>query len=373
MKKIYTFLNVRTMSVLFASALLTSNTVMAQPTCGPIVQNFDNTGGSTAGFTGSFSYATDGSDGYLVRNRVLEAPNTYSITTPTYTLPQVANSIGYGFELGGTERVYQVIVNILYVSNITQQVESYQLDQFIAQYDPLTGLAKPCGLVNFVNNTTIPGFAAGSSYRLQFIMSSRTGSGLDGQRITFDDFRTNGTASLSPLPVTFVGFEARKINNTVQLTWKVAGEENVSHYEVERSNDGRSFATIGSVSKTGRDTYTYADASNISTAYYRIKNVDNDGQFKYSTIARIANGRSELVLKAFPQPVQSQLTIQHPSISGKALVSISTADGRTVRSIVPANGSIQTNVNMSGLQRGMYMIRFDSGDGQTQTLKVLKQ
>jgi hypothetical protein len=195
-----------------------------------------------------------------------------------------------------------------------------------------------------------------------------------GQNITFDDFRTNGTMSQAPLPVTFLGFEARRVNASVQLSWKVAGEENVARYEVERSSDGRSFQTIASFTPHGKDAYTHTDAATASgTVYYRVKNVDTDGKYKYSTIVRYANGRSDVVLKAFPQPVLNHLTLQHPTISGRALVSLSTADGRVVHSVVPATGSMQTFVNMSSLGKGLYLLRFDGGEGNIQILKILKQ
>jgi hypothetical protein len=65
--------------------------------------------------------------------------------------------------------------------------------------------------------------------------------------------------------------------------------------------------------------------------------------------------------------------LQHPVISGKAFPSIITADGRIIRSVQPATGSMQTSVDMSSLQRGVYLLRFDSGDGNVQTMKVVKQ
>jgi hypothetical protein len=81
------------------------------------------------------------------------------------------------------------------------------------------------------------------------------------------------------------------------------------------------------------------------------------------------NSRSNIVLRAFPQQVQNRLTLQHSAVEGKALLSISTAYGRVVRSFTP----YQTEVDMSGLQRGMYMLRYDNGSGNIQTLKIMKQ
>jgi hypothetical protein len=124
---------------------------------------------------------------------------------------------------------------------------------------------------------------------------------------------------------------------------------------------------------SGNDTYTFTDANSSGTAYYRIKNVDGDNKFKFSTIAKIANGKSEIVLRGFPQPVQSQFILQHPVINGHALINLSTADGRIIKSVVPTNGSMQTPVDMSSLQAGLYLLRFSAGNGETQTLKVIKQ
>jgi hypothetical protein len=330
------------------------------------VQDFNNTGGSTAGFTGDFSYNPDGMN--LIRRNVIGTA-VYTITTPTYQLPANATFLGYGFDVDGTEKVSRVEAVVMYVSTLTNQMTTVLLAQFVPNYGS-GSLATPCRAVDL---SDLPGFPAGGRYRFRLEISSSTGSGLSAQNITFDNFRTNGTLSQIPLPVNFIGFEARKMNSNVQLTWKIAGEENVDRYEVERSEDGRSFTTIGTVARNGKDTYTYLDGNPPATGYYRVRNVDNDGKFKYSTIARMVNGKSEIVLKAFPQPVASQLTLQHPGITGKALVSISTADGRVVRTVTPATNSMQTYVDMNGLKAGMYMLRFDGGDGNTQTLKLVKQ
>ncbi len=369
MKKLYSLLQGSTLS-LFIALLPASSPANAQaPLCGTVQENFDNTAGSTAGFTGDFSLATNGGDGYLEKNKVI-ASAVYSVTTPTYQLPAGSSFIGYGFELDGTEKIARVEVKIIYVSTFNNELTTVFITQFVPSYDPGSNTASVC---RAISTGDLPGFPEGGSYRFRIELTPNTGAGINGQIITFDDFSTTGTLSQAPLPVNFIGFDAKKLNGNVQLTWKVAGEENVARYEVERSDDGRSFRTIGSISSHGKDTYTWNDAGTSNAVYYRIKNVDIDGIYKYSTIARLANGRSEIVLKAFPQPVLNVLTLQHPVIEGRAQISVSGADGRMMRTIVPTAGSMQTPVNMSNWQKGMYMIRFDAGDGNVTTLKVLKQ
>lgn len=365
MKKIYTLFKSK-LSLSLLSLTLIGSTAFGQ-ICGPVVEDFNSTGGSTAGFTGDFSYNPAGMN--LQKQNAL-SNIIYSITSPTYILPAATTYIGYGFQLNGAIKVAKVQVKISYRNSITGEIVTADVGSFVPNYgtDPF---ATPCRAVDL---SDLPGFpATNRQYRFRFEFTSATGGGSMADDITFDDFRTNGTFSQSSLPVTFSGFEAKKVSSAVQLTWKVAGEENVARYEVERSEDGRQFTVIGSVAASGKDTYTFTDAQKGGDAFYRVRNVDNDGKYKYSSIAHIANGRSEIVLRAFPQPVLSQLTLQHPAITGKALISVSTADGRIVRTLTPAQGSMQTSVDMSSFQSGLYLLRFDAGDGNTQTLKVVKQ
>ena len=362
---------IKSKALSFCLLFCLSSAVSFSQTCGGIIENFNNTAGTTAGYTGNLSLATTGSNGYLQKASVIGSA-VYSVTTPTFQLGAAATNLGYGFLLGGTRQVARIEVSVIFTSTLNNEVTSFFLGQFIPSYDNTT--PPTAGFCRTVDLTDLPGFAPGSRYRFRIDLSPGLAFGGATETITFDDFRTNGTNSLIPLPVNFMSFDAKKAAGGVQLTWKVGGEENVSRYEVERSADGRSFSTIASMGKLGFDTYSYTDATLAGSAvYYRIKNVDMDGKFKYSTIARFKNGVSEIVLKAFPSPVQSKLTLQHPIVTGNGLVTISTADGRVVKSVKPATGSMQTYIDMSSLQAGIYMVRIDAGEGATETIKIVKQ
>lgn len=364
MKKVYTCF--QRAFVLFLSLGLLSTAAFGQVCGSTVTENFNNTGGTTAGFTGDFSY--DAAGQRLIRRNVI-ATALYTITTPTWKLATGATTLGYGFVLSGTERVSRVEAVITYVSTLTGQLTSFFLEQLVPNY----GVGTTATICRGVDIAELPGFPPSGQYRLRFEIVSSTGNGQLAQTITFDDFRTTGALSPSPLPVVFIGFDAKKTPAGAQLAWKVAGEENVNHYEVERSSDGRSFVSIGSVVTSRKDNYSYLDADGGATAYYRIKNVDNDGKFKYSTIVRIANGKSSILIKAFPQPVTTQLTVQHPVVKGNGLLTVSTAEGRVVNVTKLNAGSMQTFIDASKLQKGMYIVRFDDGEGNTETMKVIKQ
>ncbi|RYY91159.1 MAG: hypothetical protein EOO11_23130, partial [Chitinophagaceae bacterium] len=134
----------------------------------------------------------------------------------------------------------------------------------------------------------------------------------------FDDISLGGDQGAIILPVTFLGITAKKDIAGTRIDWEVADEVNVARYEIERSADGNNFMPIGSVKANGKPGYHFNDATaaNLGTAYYRVKNVDIDGHFKYSSVARISGKTSAIVLKAFPLPAANQLTVQHDKMTG---------------------------------------------------------
>jgi hypothetical protein len=70
----------------------------------------------------------------------------------------------------------------------------------------------------------------------------------------------------------------------------VAHEQNITHYDLERSIDGINFMLAGKISATGNSEYSYSDNVSGITAslyYYRLKSTDADGNFKYSAIVKI--------------------------------------------------------------------------------------
>jgi signal peptidase I len=96
----------------------------------------------------------------------------------------------------------------------------------------------------------------------------------------------------APLPVTLVDFRATKS----QLLWSTASEVNTSHFEVQRSMDGRVFETMGRVSAFGNSTvtrrYSYTVGTPYGNAYYRLRIVDNDSTFEFSKSIVISNTAS---------------------------------------------------------------------------------
>jgi hypothetical protein len=82
-------------------------------------------------------------------------------------------------------------------------------------------------------------------------------------------------------------FTARNEQESIVLEWKTGIEDNLNHFEIERSaSNPNNFVTIGSLNAIGNNSYyTYRDelAMNPSPIYYyRLKLVDNNSNFTYS-------------------------------------------------------------------------------------------
>ena len=367
----------RKKAALFSSILvLTGSSLFAQTgTCGPIVENFTN---GSAGFSSStlnstapgFTYATQASNGFLQRCSVSSPGTVYEITTPTYQTLNGQTTVGYGFELSGQVAASNVTVFLQYFDN-ANNINTVQVANFAPTYIGGGSNATATICQNF-NISSYTGFTVGDRYRFVIQVTSSTASN-SNQCIVFDNFRTTGGTNAAPLPVTFTGFVARKSGNSVQAIWNVAGERDVLRYEVERSTNGRDFTLAGTVTATGAAAYSFTDNQPISgVSFYRVRNVDVDGKFRYTAIVRV-NTADRIAIKAFPQPVRGQLTIEHPAISGKGNITVTSASGQVIRRMDVKGDDTQTIIDLSSAQSGIYIVRFDNGNGTVEQLKVVKQ
>lgn len=85
------------------------------------------------------------------------------------------------------------------------------------------------------------------------------------------------------LPLEWVSFDGKMLNEGVALKWEIASAINVEKFIIERSEiKAIYFQSIGETLFLGNK-YTFND-SNSLPAYYRIKQIDFDGAFEYSKV-----------------------------------------------------------------------------------------
>jgi hypothetical protein len=107
------------------------------------------------------------------------------------------------------------------------------------------------------------------------------------------------------LPLNWISFIAKKVNTTSLLEWRTANEQQVAHFEIERSTDGILFEKIGTtIAKNGaQNDYVFIDIKPIAGKnYYRIKQIDIDGKFSYTSIDVVDFGKTEKLITIINNP-----------------------------------------------------------------------
>jgi hypothetical protein len=166
------------------------------------------------------------------------------------------------------------------------------------------------------------------------------------------------------LPVKLSSFTAQKEAGGVRLQWNTETEYNSDRFEVQRSANGRDFATIATVAAQGiaarNIPYTAFDGSPfIGTTFYRLHMVDKDGTAVYSKTITV-NTKVATALKLFPNPAAARLeVIIVAAEGGSEALNIYNMEGKLVKSNVVqlVAGTNKIAVPLDNLLHGVYFIR----------------
>jgi hypothetical protein len=97
------------------------------------------------------------------------------------------------------------------------------------------------------------------------------------------------------------------------LTWTTANEVNNKGFQIERMIDNpehSGWKILGFVNAKGKSsTYDFTDNTPLSTSYYRLRQIDNDGKETFSKVISVSTKESNK-LKVYPNPVTKVLTIE---------------------------------------------------------------
>lgn len=169
----------------------------------------------------------------------------------------------------------------------------------------------------------------------------------------------------STLPVSLISFTAKKNNSSINLTWTTDDETNMSHYELQRSGDGRNFSAILSVESKNSFTstsYTAIDNKPLNgIGYYRLKMVETDGSANYSKIVtvQLATGNTITVYPTFWKK-GSALNISNPN-NEKLTASFYNAAGQHIGRMTTINSTLPTQALNN--QKGILYFKITNADG----------
>jgi hypothetical protein len=312
---------------------------------------------NTQGLSGDFGWVSAGSG--ELESTPVSAGTTKVLTTSTLFLPNSATTIAWSYDLGGSANVTSYSVDAIYNSGAS-----------VVSVCSGGTLSTTGG--NLVFAAVAPNQIIGQNFQIRITFIS----GSSGSKVlNIDNFKLNASAgNQSTLPVTISYFNGAITTGAVKLTWLVASEINVNRYEIERSSNGKTYSKIGQVLASALTTYIYADATATSGSnYYRLKAIDNDGKYKYSSVVLIKLGKSSLAstLKLYPTVTSNSVTVEY--ISAVNSIDVVSMDGKLLKTVKPIEGSTQASISVSNLNAGLYLLRFSTSEGETASLKLIKQ
>jgi hypothetical protein len=185
------------------------------------------------------------------------------------------------------------------------------------------------------------------------------------------------------IPVELTSFSASVNANSVLLRWSTATELNNLGFEVHRSVNRNDWSSLGFVSGKGTTTefnnYTFEDNQISSGRYfYRLKQIDNDGTYKYSNTIEVAVGSipTEFVLQQnYPNPFNPSTTIKFGfDKTTKASLKVYDILGNEVDVLfsgtTDAGRIYEVSFNAAGFSSGVYYYRL-SGNNKAEVKKML--
>lgn len=221
--------------------------------------------------------------------------------------------------------------------------------------------------------------------RIRFKIGGKTNanSTTAGVRLNSLWFRSfNLNSAVNALPLSLTNFTAKLDKQNVLLTWNTTNEKNFNHFLLERSVDGKEFKSTAMVfaddNGQSNKEYAFKDALNNITkgiVYYRLKMVDIDGQFKYSStrVIRLDEQTNQSSIAAYPNPAKNDLRITVPNSwqDQKVVFDLYNVNGQVVKHIVNSRAGQTENLNVADIAEGLYIVKVTKGE-ETAVQRIVK-
>jgi len=332
-------------------------------------------------------YDNSGTDTGEFIEIALENANTYNLSDFTITLYNGSNGKKYNSKTldNFTQGITNNNITLFYYDYPSNGIQNgspdgvaidYQgtLIQFLSYEGTFTATDGPA---NGVTSTDI-GVSENSSTPIGQSLQ------LSGNGTQYSDFTWNSPApetkgtqnNNQALPVELTTFSASIVNNSVELKWQTATEVNNYGFYVERKS---SFAKapwkeLGFVNGHGNSNspkeYSFIDktAGSSGKYFYRLKQVDVDGQFEYSPEIEVAIGapaKFELS-QNYPNPFNPTTNIKFAlPEAGNVKLAVYNLLGQKVADLVNRSmeaGFHNITFNGSNLTSGIYIYRLEAGN-----------
>ena len=177
--------------------------------------------------------------------------------------------------------------------------------------------------------------------------------------------------NLSAAPVTLTNIKVYEKNTGVQIEWTAQQESNIDKYEVEKSQNGQQFKTLGSVLAKGNSSvvinYNLFDPNPFGGVnFYRIK-IFEAGQSTYSQVLKVNTSKGAInIITIYPNPINANsVALQMINFEkGSYTLTLTNKLGQQIihKVIEHTGGSATETIELSkALAAGIYQLRLTGG------------
>lgn len=180
----------------------------------------------------------------------------------------------------------------------------------------------------------------------------------------FDPCLINCYGNPTTFPVEYTYFTAQQSEQQVELLWETALEINNDRFEIERSTDGEEFFPLGTVIGIGNSDvaqqYSFTDQNPVfGRMIYRLKQVDFDGAFTYSTTQEVLYTPGiKVSMHVYPNPSVDVIQVSSDGDLSGSLLKVLDQQGRLM--LVQEMNLGVNQVNIERLPAGMYFLELQS-------------
>ena len=189
--------------------------------------------------------------------------------------------------------------------------------------------------------------------------------GFEGSNCDYSISFNNGIV-LSVELISFTGFALQEGNH---LKWQTATEINNDYFELQSTTDGMNFKAVGRIKGAGtskeQHNYDFLDYTSEQITYYRLKQIDFDGNYSYHPIIPVDRAKSKEIAIS-PNPVTNILYVDlNVSVAGVYSFSfINTLGASVEKSFVLDKGNNRVEITVSGeFADGFYVLRIADNNG----------
>ena len=161
-------------------------------------------------------------------------------------------------------------------------------------------------------------------------------------------------------------------NNSQVLEWTDKDYEKTKEYHIEKSIDKENYNDLGVMLPNEQPNYTMTDDQFTGNSYYRVKVLQKNGSFFYSSIIFAKSSMGSGTVNLYPNPVRDQLTVSYDPSMHVVQIEMVTLNGTVIGQWRVNENNKILQVDMSAMPKGNYILRLVDVNNQQKTIPLVK-